>query len=450
MMEDMNAFERQLAGVVRQTLRPPRPVDVEAIVTATTVPAGRWSVTTRGLRGGPRLTPTEGRFSLFSALKSFATAAAIMALFGGFLLASLARPQVEDFGAAAASSGPGVFSPAGSLERARSHHTATPLPDGRVLVIGGFDPISSEIAGVPTAEIWDSATSSFGPAGRLTTPRDGHAATLLPDGGVLVIGGWGNNVTSVEAWDPETESFSPAGSLAGPRLSATGTLLPDGRILVVGGLDPAVPSNSAELWDPTSASSQFGGVMGDGRWAHTATLLPDGRVLVVGGMDDGHTLASAEIWDPAAGSFEPTGSLAEGRDFHTATLLPDGRVLVVGGAFSSSSLRTSAELWDPATGAFSPAGALAIGRSRHTATLLPDGRVLVVGGGWENAQGSAELWDPATESFSPAASLAEGRWGHTATLLPDGRVLVVGGSSSASAEVWAPGDGTPAADEDVE
>ena len=434
-MDDMQAIEQRIAAEMLRRAGPSLPVDDLAVFDAV-------SATSRSHRRG---------FTMFSALK-FIAAGVIVALIGGFLFASLATPPVEDALPAAAPSGPGTFSPAGSLEMTRAAHTATLLPDGRVLVVGGFRPSDGgniEIASSPTAEIWDPATTSFGPAGRLTTPRDGHAATLLPDGGVLVIGGWGNNVTSVEAWDPETESFSPAGSLTEPRLSATGTLLPDGRILVVGGLNPAVPRNSAELWDPTSASSQFGGVMGDRRWAHTATLLPDGRVLVVGGMDGSHPLASAELWDPAAGSFEPTGSLAEGRDFHTATLLPDGRVLVVGGAFSSSSLRTSAELWDPATGSFSPAGSLAIGRSRHTATLLPDGRVLIVGGDWENAQGSAELWDPATESFSPAASMAEGRWGHTATLLSDGRVLVVGGSSSPSAEVWAPGAGEPAADEVV-
>ena len=447
-MDPTSAFEQQLARVAAEMAGPVRPVDAVALMhSAQAGPVRRWSVRLRGFGGGAT-NQTEGGFTMFSTLK-FIAAGVIVALIGGFLLASLATPPVEDALPAAAPSGPGTFSPAGSLERARSHHTATLLNDGRVLVIGGFDPISGEIAGVPTAEIWDPTTSSFGPAGRLITPRDGHTATLLPDGGVLVIGGWGERVTSVEAWDPQTESFSPAGSLAEPRLSATGTLLPDGRILVVGGLNPAVPRNSAELWDPTSASSQFGGVMSDGRWAHTATLLPDGRVLVVGGMDGGHALASAEISDPATGSFEPTGALAEGREFHTATLLPDGRVLVVGGAFSSSSLRTSAELWDPATGSFSPAGSLAIGRSRHTATLLPDGRVLVVGGDWQNAQGSAELWDPATESFSPAASMAEGRWGHTATLLPDGRVLVVGGGSSPSAEVWAPSDGEPATDEVV-
>ncbi len=103
----------------------------------------------------------------------------------------------------------------------RAAHTATLLPDGRVLVIGGFRPSDDgniEIASSPTAEIWDPATSSFGPAGRLITPRDWHTATLLPDGRVLVIGGWGDKVTLVEAWDPETASFSPAGSLAGPRL----------------------------------------------------------------------------------------------------------------------------------------------------------------------------------------------------------------------------------------
>ena len=332
----------------------------------------------------------------------------------------------------------GAFSSTGSLARKRVEHTATLLPDGRVLVVGGR-------GGSPTsAEVWDPATGTFGPAGSLAKKRVEHTATLLPDGRVLIVGGWGfyDVFASATVWDPATASFSPAGSLVEARRQHTATLLPDGRILIVGGQDDDDVLASAEVWDPVTASFGPAGPLAEARGYHTATLLSDGRVLVVGGASDDGFRTPAEVWDPATDTFGPAGSLAEARFLHTATALPDGRVLVVGGWFGDI---TSAEVWEPATGTFGPAGSLAEARGQHTATLLPDGRVLVVGGGdGHDVLTSAEVWDPTAGTFGPAGSLAEPRAVHTATLLLDGRVLIVGGWGDddilASAEVWDPGD----------
>ena len=98
------------------------------------------------------------------------------------------------------------------------------------------------------AEAWDPETASFEPAGSLIKARLQHTATQLPDGRVLVIGGTGAQ-WSAEAWDPERASFIPAGTLTGKRRVHTATALPDGRVLVVGGL-PLDSSSLAEVWDP--------------------------------------------------------------------------------------------------------------------------------------------------------------------------------------------------------
>ena len=94
----------------------------------------------------------------------------------------------------------GTFSNAGRLAEGRYMHTATLLPDGRVLVIGGQANGGGYRA---SAEVWDPATATFGPAGSLAEARDYHSATLLPDGRVLVIGGWAQ---SAEVWDPQPPS----------------------------------------------------------------------------------------------------------------------------------------------------------------------------------------------------------------------------------------------------
>jgi len=105
-----------------------------------------------------------------------------------------------------------------------------------------------------SAEVWDPATASFVPAGSLAEARAGHTATALPDGRVLVVGGGVRDgmvlLAPAEVWVPATASFGAAGSLAEAREGHTATLLPDGRVLVVGGFGGDGPVSLAEVWEP--------------------------------------------------------------------------------------------------------------------------------------------------------------------------------------------------------
>ena len=77
----------------------------------------------------------------------------------------------------------------GELNIGRYDHTATLLPDGKVLVAGGR---GSETCFKPTssAELYDPVSSTWSPTGSLNTARAGHTATLLQNGLVLVAGGY--------------------------------------------------------------------------------------------------------------------------------------------------------------------------------------------------------------------------------------------------------------------
>jgi hypothetical protein len=179
---------------------------------------------------------------------------------------------------------------------------------------------------------------TFTATGRMLVAREGHTATLLPNGKVLIAGGIPQlgpaalSVSTAELYDPSTGSFSSTGSMSVPRISHTATLLPDGRVLIAGGNAGIVnqadaPSTAtAELYDSVTGTFTLTGRMSGPRSSHTATLLNNGEVLISGG---GAT-ATAELYDPVLGLFTRTGNTTTTPwTPQLATLLVDGRILFV-------------------------------------------------------------------------------------------------------------------------
>src|SRR5438309_1665871 len=127
----------------------------------------------------------------------------------------LARPVILlllSFSAGLASMQPCAATPfeweyTGSLKTARFHHTATLLPDGRVLVVGG------EQAHTPlaSAELYDPATGTWSVTDSLNDGRADHVETLLPNGMVLVAGGTNFEIDTAELYDPATGTWSLTG-----------------------------------------------------------------------------------------------------------------------------------------------------------------------------------------------------------------------------------------------
>ena len=301
-----------------------------------------------------------------------------------------------------------IWTQTGSMNDKRSKHTATLLQDGRVLVAGGHNSPSPLIYSThATAEIYDPETGKWTKTGSLAYDRFCHTATLLQDGRVLVAGGKDQISTggTAEIYDPKTGKWTQAGSLNHKRYLHTATLLQDGRVLVVGGeLKKSSSLGSAEIYDPTTDKWTDTGSLTNERNHHTATLLQDGRVFVAGGetetlTDETNMLVittpTAEIYDPATGAWTKTESLAAQREDHTATLLQNGKVLVTGGNNTHDSLG-STEIYDPTTGKWTQTGSLNYYRIAHTATLLDYGAVLITGGYDvdNNARASTELFFP--------------------------------------------------------
>jgi len=316
----------------------------------------------------------------------------------------------------------GLFSLVSSLANGRSLHTATRLQDGRVLVVGGY--VGSPSSGVTnTVELYNPATGTWSNGASSGVPHAQHTATLLPDGRVLVVAGtreltataYGSDVC--EIYNPTTNTWSWCSSLPRVRLAHTATLLASGKVLVAGGseYDGGATTLPAAEFDPstntwTTRASPFAG-----RIKHQAFLLGSGSVLLVGGrpVNDGGTFNVGELYDPVTSTWSAT-STTSGRTDATGAVLADGRVLIAGG-YAGGALASSA-LYNPSAGTWSAGDPLVVRRHAAQAVRLNDGRVLIAGG--FDASGSrtthAELFSACTPSVTCASE------GKNCGTIPDG------------------------------
>jgi cysteine-rich repeat protein len=307
--------------------------------------------------------------------------------------------------------------------------------------------------GTPTGLSCSSGWTAGEP---LAQARQGHTATLLPSGSVLVAAGYtsgSNRVTSAEVYDSQTGHWAGAGTLNTGSIEARSAVLSDGKVLHGGGDNSASPpyfTTSCERYDPD-----------DGSWTPTGALLasragpamlsrPTGEPWWVGGMyyiGDVYTYgsrASTEYFQ--SGSWHPGPVLNVSRAFHVAAELDDGRKLVAGGHHWPGGTHytlDSAEIYDPAQDTWSLIAPMNYRRYLGAAAKLQDGRVLVTGGSYtpvpsdyQTTNASSEIFDPATNLWSEVQPMTLQRVLHTAVLLQNGKVLVVGGFVYGTSTAW--------------
>ena len=335
-------------------------------------------------------------------------------------ISSTATITVTDTAATGPSGTPGSFGPVlGSLNIPRTGQAAVLLPNGTVLLIGGKDSSDNVLFNM---EIYYPSTSTFmSESGKFAQPKTptncfpttctGASATLLNDGTILIVGGSRDGTPAgafagAAIYNSVANSFTPLPGLATARFNHAATLLPNGNVLIAGGEDSTGTAlSSTEIYSPSTQLFTPGpGPLSVARAGLTSTLLPNGKILMAGGSG----LKTAELYDPTTGSSVPTsGNMSVDRTNHTATLMLDGNVLMAGGTSSGPSVNTI-EIYNTAVGTFtSVASTLTTARSGQTATMLDDGHVLMLGGTDATTPtplvlGSAETYTP---SFDPLGTV---------------------------------------------
>jgi N-acetylneuraminic acid mutarotase len=318
----------------------------------------------------------------------------------------------------------GTWKKTGNLKNDLTAPAATLLQNGQVLLAGG-DNSNGLLA---SAELYNPANGQWTATGSMNT-AGGGALTLLQNGQVLLTG------ADVELYNPSTGMWTVTANMSTARYAYTQTLLPNGEVLVAGGYEkscvtgpwPAI--SSAELYNPATGTWTATGSINQARLGHTATLLTNGQLLVAGGDDVNG--ATAELYNPTTGNWANTGSMNTPRRWQYAVLLANGKPLVLFGSFV-----TSTELYDPATGKWTVNGNTgATAQFGFSVTLLNTGKVLIAGGAncvyprpCQNVN-FAELYDPSVGASASTGSMNVARSGHSATLLLNGQVLAAGGET---------------------
>jgi N-acetylneuraminic acid mutarotase len=319
----------------------------------------------------------------------------------------------------------GYFPP---LSIARSDHSMTELNDGKILVFGGktsangitesyeiFRPESQEWQ-LYTGQNNDTTTSP------ILTARSHHTATKLRDGRVVIIGGKnavGSPVAPIHIFKPdetwETPELIPYGFNSGLD-GHTANLIGENEILIVGGSTSSFTSNNTSsttqvgiltIADDNSLSWQSLTPMSSARQNHTATVIGD-EVHIIGGIKK-NSFSSVDPLDSiiklnfrTQNANWVTTYNGIKRVNHTATLLSNNKIAIIGGITwtqnSTSAPKQSFEIYSPPVTIPGPAPTpIAIeqkeenftGHSGHETILLPNGSLLVIGG--RNLQNSPPI-----------------------------------------------------------
>ncbi|MBI2890028.1 MAG: hypothetical protein HYY13_04495 [Nitrospirae bacterium] len=331
------------------------------------------------------------------------------------------------------------FSPA-----PRTKHQAVVLPDNRVVLVGGASRLPTSLnLGIGDyrndVEIFDPDEVTIQARAALAFGRWDHSATLLPDGRILVAGGRGGEgkgslpgsvLAHAELLEVEPKGFVPSDpSEAATRTTAlepgptcaraghSAAYVPSvGRVLLVGGVDSTgTATDCVEAYIPEERRfekvemvSSDGSTVWRGRTGiATAYSAARGELYLVGGAAIPRDSADQptgtarpvnfldvltfDLTAPHRVTFERVpmvldSGTVESRAQSRAAFLPDGRLLIVGGEAIILDQVLPARAWlifDPATRRFSSSGDQGLTEARrmgHSLAVLPNGEVLVIGG----------------------------------------------------------------------
>jgi hypothetical protein len=334
-----------------------------------------------------------------------------------------------------------------AMQQPRSQHDSIPLPDGRILLLGGHNPSrSTSFEEIETYDFYEGLFSAPG------TGLDEGVANVqwswTNDSELLIYGG-DNAFTGASdgiwLYEPVQDTIERIGDLIMPRSGHCGAQYIDNSIIILGG---AGTGNSADLlryytddqsWSATLMGIENGGSSED---AVGCAVSDDGKVFIQG-VDQGTT----GILDPFSGAgigegFEPVAASAAGTYVSHAIILQiEPGVFWLGGGIDLDTNTVTSEGQEFRMSAEGFVNSTPLATPRQDASWSPwieDGWIAVTGGysdvSSRNAVNKVELLAPALGEKGPTVDLDRDRPGCSIATLPDGALLITGGFETGTSD----------------
>ncbi len=295
-------------------------------------------------------------------------------------------------------------------------------------------------------EPWTQVNASAGWSARLS-----HSSVVMPNGGIVLMGGLIGNVYKNDVWRSTDNGATWTQVNANAGWTARGyhssVVLPDGSIVLMGGDGAGGYDYKNDVWRSTDNGATWIQVNSSAGWSprlyHSSVVLPDGSIVLMGGYDGNF---KNDVWrsmDNGVSWTQMTTSAGwSARYLHSSVAMPDGSIVLMGGyIFRNFPYLKTNDVWrstdNGATWTQMTGSAEWSGRTYHSSVAMPDGSIVLIGGddasGYKNdvwrSTNNGATWTQVSSSAGWSARLS-----HSSVAMPDGSIVLMGGASSD--DVW--------------
>ena len=275
--------------------------------------------------------------------------------------------------------------------------------------------------------------------------RSGHSTVAMPDGSVVLMGGWNGSTYFDDVWRSEDNGATWTQVTPNAEWSArahhNSVTLKDGSIVLMGGYGyPGGYKN--DVWRSTDFGATWNQVTVSAEWVgrsyFSSAVMPDGSIIVTGGSYDiNHAWGKNDTWRSTNNGTTWVQMNAESewdaRYGHSTVALPDGSILLMSGYCQNGGWVN--DVWrstdNGATWYQVTPHAEWTGRERHVSLGMPDGSIIMMGGygdpdGYKNdiwrSTDFGATWNQVTESAE-----WQKRSEYSSVIMRDGSIILMGG-----------------------
>ncbi|MDD1700180.1 MAG: PKD domain-containing protein [Methanoregula sp.] len=296
----------------------------------------------------------------------------------------------------------------------RYTHSSLVMPDGSIVLMGGFDWDFKNDVWRSTDEgaTWTEINSSAGWSGRLPT------SVVMPDGSIVLMGGGTYSNYKNDTWrsidNGATWTLMNASGGWSARIGHSSVVMPDGSILLIGGIGNKGAANDLvmnDVWRSIDNGATWMLVNASAGWSgrsfHTSVVMADGSIVLIGGRDDDMNSRN-DVWrsidNGATWMLVNESAGLSPRWGYNGVVMPDDSIVLLGGTNGGSTYYN--DIWrstdEGATWAYMTATVGWSARVGSSSVAMPDGSIVLIGG-WDAISNlKNDVW-----RFMPAGSSAQ-------------------------------------------